>query len=147
MAIYEASGLTTAPAATIDASYCQLWNTSATQRLQLREFGLTLPVGTAEKVAIKRTTARGTNTTTVLGTSRETTGTGVGTLDLTYSVDSTKTGLYFRRAHLPAVIGAGLLWTWWSGSGLTVQPSAGLAFVVPTAVVGIVSEVWAVWEE
>jgi uncharacterized membrane protein len=148
MPFVESAGLSTAPTATQDNAYVNLWNTSASQRLRLREIGFTNTAATASKMAIKRTTARGTNTTTQAGAGQDSADGGiVGTLDLTWSVESTKTGNYLRRATLAAVIGAGLQWTWWNGSGLIVPVSAGLAFVVPTAAAGAAMEVWAVWEE
>lgn len=148
MALYEAGGLTTAPAATADKMYCSLWNTAATDRLRIREIGFTNTAATASKIAIKRITARGTNTTTLAGTPIDNNdAAAAGTLDLTYSADPTVTGNYLRRAHLANVIGAGLLWTWWNGPGLVVPVSVGVAFVVPTAVAGAALECWIVWEE
>lgn len=148
MEIYEASGLSVAPAATADKAYCQLWNANTTKTIFLREFGYTNTAATAGKIALKRSTARGTNTTTQAGTRRnDPPTTGTGTLDLTWSADATVAGNYIRRAHYAAVIGAGVLWTWWTGDGLAIAQATGMCFVVPTAVVGSAGEVYAVWEE
>ena len=149
MGQYESGGATTAPTATADKMYCQLWNTASSERLKLRELGFTNTVATACKIALKRTTARGTNTTTVAGTPIDSAdGAATGTLDLTYSGDPTVSGNYLRRAHLAAVIGAGISWAWWNGGGLVIPTgNNGLAVVVPTAVAGQVLEAWAVWEE
>jgi len=148
VAFYEASGLTIAPAATIDLSYINLWNSGTADRLRVREIGMTNTAATAAKVGLKRTTARGTNTTTVLGTAIDNSdAAAAGTLDLTWSVESTKAGNYLRRAQIASVIGAGLLWTWWNGPGLVVPTSAGITLVVPTAVAGSACECWMVWEE
>jgi hypothetical protein len=144
--LYEAGGLSTAPTATADKAYCQLW--CPTRRTVLREFGCTNPAATGGKIAVKRTTARGTNTTTVLGERQDGSNeAATSTLDLTWSVDATVAGNYLRRAHLPATIGAGIVWQWWTGLGLYIPSGAGVAFVVPTAAAGIALEVWAVWEE
>ena len=145
--LYEASGLSTAPAATADKLYAQIWNAYTTRQIWLRELGFTNTVGTTCKVALKRTTARGTNTTTQAGTDRESTGTSTATLDLTYSADPTVTGNYLRRTNLAGVVGAGGMWTWWTGAGLAIPSATGLGIVVPTAVVGQVLELWVVWEE
>lgn len=143
---YEAGGLSTAPTATADKAYCQLW--CPTRRTIVREIGLSNPAATAGKVAIKRTTARGTNTTTVLGEAQDGSNeAATSTLDLTWSVDATVGGNYLRRAHLPAAVGAGIVWQWWTNPGLYIPSGKGIAVVVPTAAAGIALEVWVVWEE
>lgn len=144
--LYSAGGLSTAPTATADKAYCQLW--APTRRSVLRELGMTNPAATAGKVAIKRTTARGTNTTTVLGEAEDGNNeAATTTLDLTWSVDATVTGNYLRRANLPATVGAGLVWQWWTGPGLWIPSGKGIVLCVPSAAAGIALEVWAVWEE
>lgn len=148
MELYEASGLSVAPAATGDLAYCQLWNANTTKSIFLREFAWTQVTATGGKIAMKRTTARGTNTTTVTGVRRnDMTASSTGTLDLTWSVEATKAGNYIRRSHYAGVIGAGVMWTWWTGDGLTIPQATGVAFVVPTAVAGAAGEVYVVFEE
>lgn len=144
--LYEAGGITVTPAATIDRAYCQLW--CPTRRTVLREIGITATVATAAKVALKRTTARGTNTTTTAGERQDANNeAATSTLDLTWSVEPTVAGNYLRRAHTSGAIGAGLVWQWWSTPGLYIASGAGIALVVPTAAAGIAYEAWFVWEE
>lgn len=148
MAFYEAGVLTTAPAATIDKMYCMLWNTGTTTRLRLREVGFVNTAATNSKVGIKRTTVRGTNTATLLGTPIDNNDPAAsGTVDYTYSADPTVAGNYIRRGAIANVIGAGMQWSWWNGPGLVIPVSVGLAFVVPTAAAGGAQEAWLVWEE
>jgi hypothetical protein len=146
VAIYEAGVITQAPTATADKPYCGLWNTTGGSRLRLLELGMCNTAATTSKVAIKRTTARGTQTGTLLGTPLDSNDAAtLGTVDFTYSADPTVTGNYFRRGHIANVIGASLLWSWWN-SPLVIAPALGIALVVPTAAAGAALEVWFVWE-
>src|SRR5262245_6210110 len=145
--LVEASGISVAPTATQDNAYCQLWNAYTDKTIWLREFGYANIIGGAGKIALKRTTARGTNTSTVAGTFRDSTSTSSGTLDLTWSSEATKTGNYLRRQHYNSSIGPQLVMPWWSGEGLAIPQSTGLAFVVPTAAAGLSGEVYVIWEE
>lgn len=148
MAIYEAGVLTVATAATADNAYAALWNTGSVVRLRIRELGITSTSATASKVALKRISARGTQTATQAGAPIDAGDPAAqGTLDFTYSVQPTVSGNYFRRAHLAATIGVGLVWSWWGGPGLTVAVSAGIALVTPTALIGQPVELYVVWEE
>jgi len=145
--LVEASGIGTAPTNTQDNAYCQLWNAYTDRTIWLRELGYSNILGGAGRIALKRTTARGTNTTTVAGTFRDSTATSSATLDLTWSVEATKTGRYLRREQYASPIGPLLQWTYWQGEGLAIPQSTGLAMVVPTNAAGIAGEHWAVWEE
>jgi hypothetical protein len=145
MAIYEAGVITQAPTATADKPYCGLWVPSGA-RVRLLEAGFCNTAATTSKIAIKRTTARGTQTSTLVGTGLDINDAAtVGTVDYVYSADPTVTGNYFRRGHIANVIGASLLWSWWN-SPLVVASGAGLSFCVPTAAAGAALEAWFVWE-
>lgn len=148
MALYEAGVLTVVTAATADNAYASLWNLGTVVRPRVREIGITTTSATASKVAIKRITARGTITTSQLGAALDSGDPASQlTLDYVYSAQPTVTGTYFRRAHMAATIGVGLVWSWWGGPGLVIPVSVGIAIVTPTALAGQPMELYVVWEE
>lgn len=149
MPFHEAGVLSAAPAATADTAYIQLWVPTGAQRTRVREIGGTNTAATASKLAIKRTTARGTQTATQVVSQADPSDTpSTATVDSAFSVQPTVSGSYMRRAHVAATIGAGFVWTWWSHpTGLMIAANAGIAVVVPTAVAGTAFEIWVVVED
>ena len=144
MGFHEAGALSTAPAATADTAYFGIWNGSG-GAIRVREIGVYNTAATAGKLAIKRITARGTQTGTIAFEKLDAGDVAVTVnLDFTYSAQPTVSGGYIRRSHIAAAVGAGFVWTWWAGMGLRVENGAGIAIVVPTAVAGPACEVYAV---
>jgi hypothetical protein len=147
VAIFEAGVVTTAPAATIDVPYAGLWNLTGGNRILVREIGLCSTAATTSRVGIKRTTARGTQTTTLLGSPLDTNDnqTVTGTVDSVYSANPTLTGNYLRRGLLANVVGASLLWSWWN-SPLVIAQGAGIQLCNLVATAAGALEAWFVWE-
>jgi hypothetical protein len=65
----------------------------------------------------------------------------------THSADATL-GVVFNRAPLGAAIGAGVIWTFWSGHGLKILPGTanGIGLILATGT-GQVCDTTMVWEE
>src|SRR6266542_99274 len=144
MGFHEAGALSAAPAATADTAYCSIWNASGGV-IRVREIGVYNTAATAGKLAIKRITARGTQTGTIAFEKLDPGDVAVTVnLDFAYSAQPTVSGGYIRRSHVAAAIGSGFVWTWWADAGLSVENGAGIAIVVPTAVAGPACEIYAV---
>jgi hypothetical protein len=152
MSLYEAGVLTPAPAATQGKTYAVLWCPASVNGLRVKEIGMMNTAATGGKVALTRASARGTQTSTQVGQavmSLDDTAAANGTVDFAWSVDPTVGTNYLRRGHYAAAVGVGIVWQWWSAptGGLYVPAGAGIALVVPTAVVGVAQEAWFVWDE
>lgn len=65
----------------------------------------------------------------------------------THSADATL-GTLLNRAPLGAAIGAGVIWTFWSGRGLHIQPGTGngIGLILSTGT-GQVCDHYMTWEE
>lgn len=154
---YSVSGPTAATAATADNGIAGLWNPSTTKRIFLKEIHVfKTTAGAADIPRIRRTSARGTASTSFTPTSAYdydvlSAPESGAILDLAYSVQPTFTGTASRGllgALIPAAIGAGFVWVLEpverafqipAGTGLCVVTGSALAFPI--------SEVAFVWYE
>lgn len=138
MGTYQA-GWSHAGVNTADQVYANLNNTASTARLRIKEIGVNISVAptTAPLFYLVRTTARGTQTTTLLGLQRDPADpNSTGTLDSVWSVQPTKAGTVATAAlavgGLAVTAGGMLVWTFYdfplvvpsgAGNGLAVVNS------------------------
>jgi hypothetical protein len=148
---YRASGRSTATDGTINYAYGALWNASTTKSIYVFEIKIIKTVGTADNHGLATITARGTPAATVTpGVSHHddvlTAPESGALLDLgTYSAQPTIGVQGLDRTNLPAVVGAGWIWTF--PKGRRIKPGTGLAIVSPVAVIGQPTDITFVWSE
>lgn len=148
---YRVGGRSAATAATANHAYGALWNPSTTKSIYVYEIHLVKTIGTADNHALVRITARGTPGSTVTpDADNHDAGQVVpqsgALLDLAaYSVQPTLASPNLHTFNLPAVVGAGLIWTF--PNGLRIPNAGGLAIITPQAVVGQPSDITFVWSE
>jgi hypothetical protein len=116
---------------TADTIYANLNNTASTARLRIKEIGVNISVAptTAPLFYLVRTTARGTQTTTLAGLPLDPSDpTPTGTLDSAWSVAATKAGTIatasLAAGGLAVTAGGMLIWTFYEFP-LTVTTGAG----------------------
>lgn len=129
---YEAATLTSAAPA-LNTAFAEL--RAGARRLFILEIGVFLGAATATNCALSRTTTVGTGgANSVTGqTTDPANPAGTGTLQANAftvaPVIATSTPL--RRAHLPAAIGAGLIWAWSADAPLVVPASGSVVLWTP----------------
>lgn len=116
---------------TADQVYANLVNTASTARLRVKEIGVNISVAstTAPLFYVVRTTARGTQTTTLAGLPLDPADpTPTGTVDSVWSVQPTKAGTISTAAlaagGMATTAGGMLVWTFYDFP-LTVTTGAG----------------------
>lgn len=118
VAVQKASGAS--------AAWLMGLKTPATRNARVWEIGVFAESSVAGTLGLRRTTTNGTGaaTTTVPASEDSTASTAVVLLDTAYATSiPTSNAVYFRRAALPAVIGAGLIWTFPTGIVIPVSAS------------------------
>lgn len=135
---------------TTSGNSCWELRTHATQgRIRLREFGIFLAAATASTYGLGRPAAIGvTPTTPVLGQAEDPAdAAAVGATAVAWTTRPTvpTSSIYLRRISMPAAIGAGIIWTWPDGPGLTIPINSSIA-LYSLATNGVV-DVYARWEE
>ena len=151
MALYAVSFRTAAAAATtFGGAGVAYWNLSpaSTGRVRVREIGVFNTTATACAVGLSRTTARGTQSTTQVGTPQDAAdAASLANFDSAWTVNPTQgaAAAMLRRAMIPAAIGGGIIWVFGPNELIAVS-SNGIALVNPTGT-GQVLDCWAVWEE
>lgn len=126
MAIYSLGQAANATA-TINAVRWEL-RASATDRLFVREIGISLGAATASTFGLGRPAAIGVTPTTPITLLAEDAASpvGTGTTAIAWGTAPTITSINpFRRITLPAMIGAAVIWTF-SGVGLVIPASGSL---------------------
>jgi hypothetical protein len=115
------------------------------QRAQLVEFGITLNAATATQIGLGYPAAQGvTPTAPVTLLSESDNATTTITSALAWGTPPTAPTYYYRRASLPATVGAQVIWTWPAGStGLILLNSTSI--VLYLLAVGSVIDGWAVF--
>jgi hypothetical protein len=117
------------------------------RRPQLIELGITLNAATATQVGLGYPAAQGVTPTTpvTLLTESDNATTTIASA-LAWATAPTIPAYFYRRASLPAVVGAQVIWNWPSGSsGLLLAASSSLILWLFAA--GSVIDGWAVFEE
>jgi hypothetical protein len=154
---YEAGATSILVTATANAPLVTL-RTSATEKMRLRELGVTLQAATATRLGIARaTTVSATPTGNFAGQNKAAGATAAAplaasgcTLVTGWTTVPTMSANYLRRITLPAAIGAGFIWTWPAddplevGNGSVIQELciANLVAVAPS-----LFDFYAVWED
>ena len=145
---YEAAGVTSAaPAA--GAAFAELRNTAA-RRILVEELGVSLGAATQTNVALSRATSQGTGGTALAGISEDPNA-PAGAASLVMSAFTTAPGFaataMLRRFHLPAAIGAGLIWTFPGTDRLIVPPSGSIVLWTPAVAGAAAISVYCIWTE
>jgi hypothetical protein len=121
---------------------------AATDRLNIREIGVSLNAATASTLALFRSTAIGTRTTPTTGLAEDPADpAGTGTIATAWSVNPTMAAAALRRLALPATAGAGIVWTWPYGKGLVVPVSASIVLQNVGAAAASALSVYVTWDE
>lgn len=124
----------------------------ATERMALRELGVTLQQATSTRLSLVRATVvSATPTGNFAGQNKHAGGPASGsTLVTGWTTIPTAAGTPLRRITLPAAIGAGFIWTWPADDPLIVglgSAIAELCLVNLLAAVPALFDFWAVWED
>ena len=151
---YGASGDSTATAASADEVAANLWNPSSTKSIYVREVHCFSQTATACIPGLARTTSAGTTPAATVTPDvdsafdhRIAPASGVllymGTYASTEPVVSTP---YLTRAHLPAAVGAGMMWSFLD-EPIEVLPGKGLAVATPVATILQACRITFFWDE
>lgn len=120
---------------------------ATSRRPQLIQFGITLNAATATQVGLGYPAAQGvTPTSAVTLLSESDNATTTITSALAWATPPTSPTYFYRRASLPATVGAQVIWEWeYESSGLLLAPSTSIVLWLFAA--GSVIDGWAVFEE
>lgn len=151
--LFSVGGRSTATAATVNHAGAQLWNASASKSLYVSQIGWSKTVGTADAVAMVRTTARGTAGSTVTpvqqnDASYDAAPSSGALLDLAaFTVQPTivSTAAPMLRWMLPAAVGSGFILP--IPGQIEVPAGTGLALITPVATILQPSDVTFWWQE
>lgn len=144
MALYSVSN--TSAAAAAGAAYCDL-RAGTSQRLYLREIGLTLNAATASSIGLGRPATAGTVSTSTTGIAVDPSdGTVTTVMGTAWSVAPTAPTTFFRRFVAPATAASGVTW-YFNRGDLVVASSATLILWNFGAAAGSALSVYFVWEE
>ena len=144
MAIYSIGQRTTVT--TIAAASWEL-RSASTGKPKVMELGYSLGAATASIIGIGRPAAIGVTPTTPLTVIDESDGngpTGLTTCAVAWGTAPTVPTNFFRRASLPATIGAGIIFTFPRGLGIPVSSSIVVWNITANSAV---VDVWAVVDE
>ncbi len=124
----------------------------ATERMQLRELGVTLQAATSTRLGLVRATVVSvTPTGNFAGQQKQPGAPASGaTLVTGWTTIPTAGGTPLRRITLPAAIGAGFIWTWPADDPLTVGLGSAIAEVCLVNLVAVAPSLfdfYAVWED
>ncbi len=145
---YEAAGVTSA-APTAGSAFAEIRNGSA-RRLYVEEIGVFLGAATQTNVALSRANAQGAGGTALVGMQEDPSAPNAAAslVMATFTTAPTFTAAaMLRRAHLPAAIGAGLIWNWPASDRLIIPPSGSLAIWTPVVAGALTISTYAVWTE
>jgi hypothetical protein len=141
-------GRTAASGATARNVSCQLWNPHASARIQIFEIWYVVTAATAAAIAIARTTARGTASTSVTAVANhsianDTAAPSGFTIDLAFSAQPTVSAANNAVWTIPATIGSGIILSFPdpfdlpNGTGLAVITSQAVALPVSDVTYGV----------
>lgn len=147
---YHASTFTSAaPAA--NAPFFELRVPSGGRRAYVEELGIFIGSATATNVALVRTTAQGAGgANSMIGLPEEpanvATTTSVQSNAFTTAPTFTAANAG-RRAHFPAAVGAGVIWTWPQSDRLVVVAGGSLVLFTPTIAGAALISTYCIWTE
>jgi hypothetical protein len=146
MALYSAAVRT--PAAGAGAAYCDL-RTAAGNRARVKEIGVILATAVASSIGLIRPATVGTASTTTAGQPDDPADpAGSAVIGSAWSSAPTVGSIYLRRGMTAAVIGTGVVWSFWANDrGLLVPVSSSLLLWNFGAGAGAALDVWIVWDE
>lgn len=125
MALYHVGGVGVAAPA-IGGAVFDL-RPAASDRVSIREIAIFLTAATLAGVSLERSTTPGTASTTVVPQAGDpANGAATALVGTAFSVAPVGSGIPLRRGHIPANIGAGIVWTFAYGD-LIVASAAPLA--------------------
>lgn len=145
MAKYDAGA--NSPAAAAGACFINLWTPAARSARVLR-VEVICTAATASDIALARTTGRGTQTTTQVGSALDPL-TGASTTQFDSAWSSQPTGISstnMRRILLNAA-GQGIIWTWDDTDPLVVSAASGLCLVNRGGGAAAIQSVNMEWDE
>lgn len=150
MAIISVAGRTAATAAAANAAAAQLWNPHASSRPKLKEIHVAITTAGATHIALRRSSARGTPTSTATPTAPNSSQNDLvavaGLLDLAFSAQPTLiAGPALWQFPLPAAAGAAVIKGF--PDSLVIPPLSGLVLTTPVGVAFPISDVTFVWDE
>lgn len=126
MAKFDAGG--NSPAAVTGAAFANLWTPAARSARVLR-VEVICTAATASDIGLARSSTRGTQTTTQVGTALDPlTGSSTVQFDSAWSGQPSVSATNMRRILLNAA-GQGIIWTWDDTDPLVVSAGAGLALI------------------
>lgn len=113
--------------ATSTGAACWELRSTTTDRLFVREIGITLSAATASTFGLGRPAAIGVTPTSPVTVTAMDPGNpaGTGTVALAWGTGPTIPSAFIRRIGLPATIGAGVIWTF-ADAGLVVPISSSI---------------------
>ena len=143
-------GVTGAAAASA-AAYATI-ESAANVRMRVREIGFFLSAATASSLGLGHPANEGTPpvaSTTAAGQPLDQQDgiAAVGVLGTAWSTAPTAPTVYMRKINLPAVIGAGVIWTWPADNPLIIKPSGWIVLWNYGAAAGAAPNVYVKWEE
>lgn len=124
----------------------------ATERMALRELGITLQAATSTRLGLARASVVSvTPTGNFAGQNKQPGAPASGsTLVTGWTTIPTAGGTPLRRVTLPAAIGAGIVWTWPADDPLIVGLGSAIAELCINnlaAVAPSLFDFWAIWED
>lgn len=124
----------------------------ATERMNVREIGVTLQAATSTRLSLVRATVVSVTPTGNFAGQNKQPGApaSASTLVTGWTTIPTAGGTPLRRITLPAAIGAGFIWTWPADDPLTVGLGSAIAEVCINNLVAVAPSLfdfWVVWED
>lgn len=148
---FEAGNVSTLVTATAGIPLIAL-RAPATERMALRELGVTLIAATSTRLGLRRATVVSvTPGTTIAGQNKNPGSPASGSLTVSsWGTVPTVSANDMRRITLPAAIGAGFIWTWPADDPLIVGLGSAIAEVCLVNLVAVAPSLfdyYAVWED
>lgn len=135
-------------AAAAGAAYATI-GAAASSRIRIREIGVFLSAATLTPLGLGRPANTPVQTSTVVGQSLDPADAiaSLGSIAASWSTAPTVPAALLRRAQIPAVAGAGVIWTWSADRPLVVPASAFVVLWNFGASAGAAPDVYWAWEE
>lgn len=148
---FEAGNVSSIVSATAGAPLVAL-RAPATERMALRELGVTLIAATSTRLGLRRATAVSiTPSNTIAGQNKQPGAPASGSLLVsTWVTVPTVSANDMRRITLPAAIGAGFIWTWPADDPLIVGLGSAIAELCLCNLVAVAPstfDYYAIWED
>ncbi len=146
---YEAAAVTSG-APLLNTPFFEIRN-AATRPIYITEIGVSLGAATATNVALARATTQGTGGAGVLlgqaGDPRAAAATASVAANAFTLAPAFTAASMLRRFHLPAAIGAGLIWAWPESEPLVLAVSTSMVLFTPTIAGAAAISSYAKWTE